>query len=88
MKYSIVFSEPTPGGRVEYVLGGPDKALLEKTRYEGNRAVTRVEYFNYHRRNGVLEPHGVVLRSLKYSYRLLIRVKDPSSPRPEGQENP
>jgi hypothetical protein len=75
-KYRILFRQSSAPGIMEYSFGGIGYSLVEKTYYEENIPVWRVSYYEYQDKNGKLYPGGIVLENYRYSYRLIIRLKE------------
>ena len=75
-KYRILFRQPSGKGIMEYAFAGIGYRLVEKTYYEDNIAVWRVSYYEYMDDNGKLYPGGIVMDNFRFSYRLIIRLKE------------
>ncbi|MCK5849522.1 MAG: DUF4292 domain-containing protein [Kiritimatiellae bacterium] len=73
---SIIFSQTHPGGRQEYVFAGTDGVLIEKRSFDGRKLSWRIRYYEYQKQGGKLLPRGIVLENKKYSYSLVIRLKE------------
>jgi hypothetical protein len=70
----IVFSSPSPDGRVEHVF--EQDRLVEKRHFRGRRLVVRVEFSNYEERDGRLYARLIGVTNAKLGYRLTARVKE------------
>jgi hypothetical protein len=75
-KYRILFRQPSGRGIMEYSFGGIGYSLVEKNYYEDNIPVWRVSYYEYKDNNGKLYAGGIVMDNFRYSYRLIIRLKE------------
>lgn len=75
-KYRILFSQPSGRGVLELVFAGTGLNLVEKTYYEDGRPIWSVSYYEYQQKKGKFYPGGIVLENYKYSYKLIIRLKE------------
>ena len=75
-KYRIIFRQPSGRGMMEYAFAGIGYRLVEKTFYEENIAVWRVSYYEYREDKDRIYPGGIVMDNFRYSYRLIIRLKE------------
>jgi hypothetical protein len=74
--WAIVFAQPAPGGRVEYVFGGAGARLVAKRYFEGKRLVCQIGYFDYREAEGKLFAQRIVLQNLKYRYGLTVKLRE------------
>lgn len=73
---ALVFRQPSGGGELEYVFAGEGPDLAEKNFYGDDGIVWQAAYYEYGDWNGKRMPHGIVYRSYRHGYRLIIRMKE------------
>lgn len=74
--HSLVFRQPSGGGELEYVFAGEGPDLVEKNFYGDDGIVWQAAYYEYGDRSGKRMPHGIVYRSYRHGYRLIIKMKE------------
>lgn len=72
----VYVTEQTNGSRLEYVFGGPYRALVEKRGMEDGKEIWRVRYFDYQEKNGRLYPNKIYYQNHKGHYSLTLRLKE------------
>ncbi len=75
-KHKMIFRQRSGGGALEYEFAGDGGGLARKTYWEDERAVWRVSYYEYERKNGKLYPMGIILSNYRHGYRLIVRQKE------------
>jgi hypothetical protein len=75
-KHEVVFRQRSGWGALEFTYAGAEGILVKKTYIEDNRAVWRVSYYEYQRKNGKLYPLGIIFTNYRYGYRLVVRQKE------------
>jgi hypothetical protein len=75
-KYRMIFSQPLPKARLEYVFAGANKLLVEKNYYEDGKKIWSVFYYEYVTKNNKLYPSGIIFKHYRYHYKLISRLKE------------
>lgn len=75
-KNEIVFTQNDGDATIEFIFAGQENFLIEKRRLVDNNTVWSVNYYEYINKNGKLHPSGIILKNYKYSYRLILRLKE------------
>jgi hypothetical protein len=75
-RYKLIFRQPSGPGFLEYVFGGTDGDLIEKSYYDEGGIAWKTAYYEYHEQDGKRWPQGIVLIHYQYGYRLTIRQKE------------
>lgn len=75
-RHNIRFRQSHESGVMEFEFAGRGHDLVRKTYLEDGRPVWRVSYYEYMEQNGKRYPQGIVMRHLKYGYRLVVRQKE------------
>ena len=75
-KFKIIFRQSFGLGIMEYVFAGVNGNLIEKKYYENDTLIWRVSYYEYLQDKGKLYPKGIVFKSYKYGYSLIVKLKE------------
>ncbi len=75
-KHKMIFRQRSGRGALEYEFAGAGGGLARKTYREDERAVWRVSYYEYERKDGKLYPMGIILSNYRHGYRLIVRQKE------------
>ncbi len=70
------YSEASQDGRLEFVFGGPDEALVEKTFYRNGSEVWKVQYTGYESRNGRIYPGRIYFEDKKRDLNIHLELKE------------
>ncbi len=74
-KHKMIFRQRSGRGALEFEFAGTGD-LTRKTYREDERAVWRVSYYEYQRKNGKLYPMGIIFSNYRHGYRLIVRQKE------------
>lgn len=72
----VFFRVPAGDGVLEYVLGGPERAVVEKNFQTQGRVQWRVFYPEYREKNGKLYPQLIHYENTQFHYRVTLRLKE------------
>lgn len=75
-KDRILFRQPSEGGTLEFVFGGPEEALVQKRFYKKGKELWRVRYHDYLWKDSKLFPSQVYFENYQRKYSVALRLKD------------
>ena len=75
-KFKIIFRQSSGPGIMEYVFAGVNGNLIEKKYYEDDTLIWQISYYEYQQDKGKLYPRGIVFKSFKYGYSLIVKLKE------------
>ena len=76
LKDRIRYRQPFGKGRLEFIFGGPETRLIEKSYKEGWRKIWKVRYFDYRVVNATIYPSQIYFENKKRKYKVTLRLKE------------
>lgn len=75
-KDRILFRSKRTDGALEYVFGGENGVLLEKSFKKGRRKIWSVRYFEYRAQGGKIYASKIIYENLQRHYTLILNLKE------------
>lgn len=75
-KGRIYYRQAAGPGKLEFIFGGPQAALIEKSYEEGGRKLWRVRYFEYRTEGSRIYPSKIFYENPVGKYSLALRLKE------------